>query len=127
MGIHNALSTIVGLAAVMYRHDPLNSFVVTLRSSDDSMTLYLSDKSENIGHVVEFERKCLKLLGINLSAAKTIIFNKGYGEFTSWYQDGPFISQYGVETSTIRPQGRTQWMTSIALPKEHPSPNNAVK
>lgn len=36
MGMHNALSTTVGLAANMYGQDPLNAYTITLRSSDDS-------------------------------------------------------------------------------------------
>lgn len=90
----------------MYKQDPVNSSVTTLRSSDDSMTLFLSSTPELLGRVIEINRKCLKLHGINLSESKTMIFDEGYGEFTSWFQDGAFVAQYGVETSTLRPQGK---------------------
>lgn len=106
MGMHNALSTTVGLAAVMHRMDPMTSHTVTLRSSDDSMSLYLTSDPLQLGPNIEIERKSLKLLGINLSLSKSMIFGKGYGEYTSWFQDGEFVAQYGVETSTLRPQGR---------------------
>lgn len=101
MGMHNALSTTVGLAANMYGQDSLNAYTITLRSSDDSMTLYLARESNLLDLCIEVERRALKLLGINLSLSKTLIFKQGYGEYTSWYQDGEFISQFGVETSTI--------------------------
>lgn len=35
-----------------------------------------------------------------------MLFKLGYGEYTSWFQDGDFVAQYGVETSTLRPQGK---------------------
>lgn len=41
-----------------------------------------------------------------LSPAKTFVFLFGFGEYTSWYQDGEFVSQYGVETATLPPQGK---------------------
>lgn len=106
LGIHNALSTTIGEAHVMHYQDPVQSSVTTLRSSDDSMTLFLSSTPEMLGRVIEVNRKCLKLIGINLSESKTMIFDEGYGEFTSWFQDGAFVSQYGIETSTLRPQGK---------------------
>lgn len=106
MGMHNALSTTIGEAHVMHYQDPVQSSVTTLRSSDDSMTLFLSSTPEMLGRVIEVNRKCLKLIGINLSESKTMIFDEGYGEFTSWFQDGAFDSQYGIETSTLRPQGK---------------------
>lgn len=106
MGMHNALSTTVGLATCMHRQDPQHDYVTTLRSSDDSMTLYLSDNPQRLGSILEIDRKSLKLLGINLSPSKSIVFNQDYGEYSSWYQDGNFVSQYGVETSTLRPQGK---------------------
>lgn len=47
------------------------------------------------------------MIGVNLSPAKTFVFLFRFGEYTSWYQDGEFVSQYGVETATLRPQGKT--------------------
>lgn len=37
---------------------------------------------------------------------KSFFFPIRYGEYTSWYQDGSFVSQYGVETASMRPQGK---------------------
>jgi hypothetical protein len=34
------------------------------------------------------------------------MFKEGYREYTSWYMDGGFVSQFGAETSSLRPQGR---------------------
>lgn len=45
-------------------------------------------------------------MGINLSKSKSMLFDDGYGEYTSWYQDGDFVAQYGVETLTIWPMGK---------------------
>lgn len=94
---------------IPYMHKQTNylqAYTITLRSSDDSMTFYLARESSLLDLCIEVERRALKLLGINLSLSKTLIFKQGYGEYTSWYQDGEFISQFGVETSTVRPQGK---------------------
>lgn len=64
MGMHNALSTTVGLAANMYGQDSLNAYMITLRSSDDSMTLYLAREPNLLDLCIEMERRSLKLLGI---------------------------------------------------------------
>lgn len=105
MGMHNAASTTLALAATGFRQpDGVN--VVTLRSSDDSMTVFVADSSLSMVNCIEWDRKTLKLLGVNLSPDKTFIFPHQYGEYTSWYQDGKFVSQYGVETSAMRPQGK---------------------
>lgn len=40
MGMHNALSTTVALAAVGYGLDPVKQETTTLRSSDDSTSVY---------------------------------------------------------------------------------------
>lgn len=47
----------------------------------------------------------LKLMGINVSQKKTRFFRFKFGELTSWYMDGDFTAQYGVETSALRPVG----------------------
>lgn len=39
-------------------------------------------------------------------SCQTFIFALHYGEYTSWFQDGTFVTQYGVETSSFRPQGK---------------------
>lgn len=80
--------------------------VVTLRSSDDSKTVYVAKDNEELAQAILVERSVLKTIGINLSPDKTFIFPLHYGEYTSWFQDGTFVTQYGVETSSIRPQGK---------------------
>ncbi|KAF5305487.1 hypothetical protein FQA39_LY01578 [Lamprigera yunnana] len=47
------------------------------------------------------------MVGINLSLSKTVFFREGFGEYTSWYMNGGFAAQYGVETASIRPQAKT--------------------
>nr|UUT42629.1 MAG: polymerase PB1 [Zambezi tick virus 1] len=47
----------------------------------------------------------MKLMGVNISEKKSRFFRQGFGEVTSWYQDGEFGGQYGVETSALRPVG----------------------
>ncbi|KAK7868019.1 hypothetical protein R5R35_010191 [Gryllus longicercus] len=106
MGMHNAASTTLGLTAMMYGTDKSIGCYVTLRSSDDSMTTYAVANPTNVGKIIEEENRALKLIGINLSREKTWFFKEKFGEFTSWYQDTVFVSQFGVETSTIRPQGK---------------------
>lgn len=68
------------------------------------MTVYAAVDSDHAYEAIINECRALKLLGINLSDSKSFIFR--YGEYTSWYQDGDFVSQYGVETATLRPQGK---------------------
>lgn len=50
--------------------------------------------------------KNMGLAGINLSQDKSFFFREGFGEYTSWYMEDKFVSQFGVETSALRPQGR---------------------
>nr|QMP82229.1 polymerase PB1 [Dipteran orthomyxo-related virus OKIAV195] len=104
MGMHNALSTTFGLISVGYKL-PNGTGIYTLRSSDDSMTLYSAPSKEKMESVIDQENLNLKACGINLSKKKTFIFKYGYGEFTSWYQDMKMVSQYGPETTTLRPGG----------------------
>lgn len=105
MGMLNAGSTTVGLLVCSHRFDIDRMKVVTLRSSDDSMTLYLADSPKNLSDCVQMNKVNLEI-GINLSTSKTFLFREGFGEYTSWYMDGDCVSQYGVETSAIRPQGK---------------------
>lgn len=105
MGMHNAASTTFTLAAVGYRQSE-DYTVKTLRSSDDSMTVYAAPTSDHAHDAIINEWRSLKLIGVNISDTKSFIFKYGYGECTSWYQDGEFVSQYGVETATLRPQGK---------------------
>lgn len=105
MGMHNAASTTLSLAATGFRQ-PDSVKVVTLRSSDDSMTVFVAGGPEIMVNAQEWDRKTLKLIGVNLSDKKTIVCPYQYGEYTSWYQDNAFVSQFGVETSALRPQGK---------------------
>nr|AJG39088.1 PB1 [Shuangao Insect Virus 4] len=104
MGMYNAASTTLGLISVGYLK-PANTNIYTLRSSDDSMTLYSAPDLEHMALLIDRENLNLLLCGINLSVKKTFIFRAGYGEYTSWYQDGKMVAQYGPETTTLRPGG----------------------
>lgn len=106
MGMLNAGSTTVGLLAVNHRMDNKTMRVSTLRSSDDSMSLYMANCPYNSKWCIHINKRNLEMLGINLSPDKTFFFVAGYGEYTSWYMDNKFTAQYGVETSSIRPQGK---------------------
>lgn len=104
MGMLNAASTTIGLLPVGHEQT-IGNVVTTLRSSDDSMTVFSSPSIDDLVRSIEINRKSLKLIGINPSTSKSFLFKKGYGEYTSWYQDGEFIAQYGVETSSLKPKG----------------------
>lgn len=106
MGMYNAASTTLGLTAVGYGIDSENAGMVTLRSSDDSLTRFVASEPNIMFATIEQASRALKMIGINRSPNKTFIFSKTYGEYTSWYIDGKFTSQYGVETSTLRPGGK---------------------
>lgn len=91
--------------------------VITMRSSDDSMSLFLATSpSENEACIESNKRNC-EMLGINLSTNKTLLFREGFGEYTSWYLDGGFVLQFGVETSSIRPQGKNPTDDFYAIAK----------
>jgi hypothetical protein len=89
----------------MHRSEPDTVSVTFLKSSDDSMTLYMSAYPEGISHAIKRDRKCLKLIGINLSESKTLLCRHGYGEYI-------LVPGWGVsgtvwcETSSIRSQGK---------------------
>uniref|UniRef100_A0AAT9JA47 RNA-directed RNA polymerase catalytic subunit n=1 Tax=Cryptocercus meridianus orthomyxovirus 2 TaxID=3133493 RepID=A0AAT9JA47_9ORTO len=104
MGMHNAASTTLGLLSVGFGKDP-DVGIYTLRSSDDSMTLYSTPNKEKMNNLIDLEDLNLQMCGINLSKKKTFLFEFSYGEYTSWYQDGKLVSQYGPETTTLRPGG----------------------
>nr|QPL15340.1 polymerase PB1 [Raphidiopteran orthomyxo-related virus OKIAV180] len=106
MGMLNAGSTTLGLLPVNHNFDQEEMSVVTLRSSDDSMSVYMGKSSVLLKKCIAMNKRNLEMVGINLSDKKTHFFKEGFGEFTSWYMDGNFVAQYGVETSSIRPQGK---------------------
>nr|UMO75717.1 MAG: polymerase PB1 [Xinjiang sediment orthomyxo-like virus 5] len=105
MGMHNGLSTTVGLVTVNYKIPNLQR-ICTLRSSDDAMTLYLANDYVETLELIKLETRNLKFAAINQSKEKTSFFNTCYGEYTSWYQDGKMVSQYGPETTKLRPGGK---------------------
>nr|UMO75713.1 MAG: polymerase PB1 [Xinjiang sediment orthomyxo-like virus 4] len=104
MGMHNALSTTFGLIMSNFNTPPLSQILV-LRSSDDSMTRYTAPDIQSVLDVIAMDKINYHLIGINLSDKKSFIFPNGFGEYTSWYQDGKMASQYGVEATTMRPSG----------------------
>lgn len=105
MGMYNALSTTYGLLAIPPMI-PNKYQVFTLRSSDDSMTKYVATDLNNMCEAIDAENLSLKLHGINLSMKKTHIFEAGFGEYNSWYMDGKMVSQYGAESTVLRPGGQ---------------------
>lgn len=106
MGMLNAGSTTLGLITQNYKMDPLHMKVMTLRSSDDSMSTYLAETSQGLRECVNRTIKNMGLAGINISPDKSFFFREGFGEYTSWYIEDKFVSQFGVETSSLRPQGK---------------------
>lgn len=106
MGMLNAGSTTLGLLPQNHRMRAENMRVMTLRSSDDSMTTYLADSPNNLAVCMARNIENLSLIGINMSPDKSFFFREGYGEYTSWYMEDKFVAQYGVETAAIRPQGK---------------------
>lgn len=106
MGMLNAGSTTLGLITQNYRMNPINMKVMTLRSSDDSMSTYLAESAQGLRECVNRTIKNMGLVGINLSPDKSFFFREGFGEYTSWYMEDKFVSQFGVETSSLRPQGK---------------------
>ncbi|KAL1485077.1 hypothetical protein MTO96_032191 [Rhipicephalus appendiculatus] len=105
MGMLNAASTTMALAAVTWRMNTNIMDCKTARSSDDSMTVFSANNELNLRTNIQRLYDNLKLMGINISEKKTRFFRQGFGELTSWYQDGEFGGQYGVETSALRPTG----------------------
>ncbi|CAF4890617.1 unnamed protein product [Pieris macdunnoughi] len=117
MGMLNAASTTIGLLP-MNLNMPRNQMkVVCMRSSDDSTTKYLSDNAENNKRCVIRNKQNLSLIGINLSPDKTFFLPEGIAEYTSWYIDGKFVSQYGTEVPSIRPQGKSPYDDLYAIAK----------
>jgi hypothetical protein len=105
MGMLNAGSKTLGLLSVNHRMDIMIMGAITLRSSDDSMSKYLASNSHNARNCVERNRRNLGMIAINYSKKKTFFMKEGLGEYTSWYMDSVFVSQFGVETAALRPQG----------------------
>nr|AJG39095.1 PB1 [Wuhan Mosquito Virus 7] len=105
MGMLNAASTTIGLLLPL-GYVSNTSWVKCLRSSDDSMTVFSATGPKELGMLIDYIYHCYRLFGINPSKEKNMIFKVGFGEYTSWYHDGNFVSQYGVETSSLKPGGQ---------------------
>lgn len=75
-------------------------------SSDDSISTYSCDFDRPIKATISKGFNNWKLTGENISTGKTLICKQNYGEFTSWFVDGKFTCQYGVETAKLRPSGK---------------------
>nr|QGA70921.1 RNA-dependent RNA polymerase [Wuhan Mosquito Virus 4] len=105
MGMMNAASTTVGLVSVNYYHQT-ESTMKTLRSSDDSMTIHAGSSMEDLRRNIDLQYCELKISAVSLSPKKTLVFANRYGEYTSWFQDGKLVSQFGPETTTLRPAGQ---------------------
>lgn len=101
MGMLNACSTTMGLIAIG-GVNVSNTIIRSLRSSDDSMTVFVADSIQNLAGIISLSYSVYRLFGINPSKEKSILFPEGYGEYTSWFQDGDFVGQYGVETSSLK-------------------------
>nr|URY50684.1 PB1 protein [Quaranjavirus sp.] len=104
MGMLNATSTTMVLATVNWRKQH-GTDCKSARSSDDSMTSFSATTSKDLLCNIQRVYDNMKLMGVNISEKKSRFFRLGFGEVTSWYQDGEFGGQYGVETSALRPVG----------------------
>lgn len=105
MGMLNAASTTLGVIPSNYRMNN-DTMKVNCLSSDDSMTKYLASDEQNNVHCIAKNKQNLSLAGINLSPDKTLFFVEGFCEYTSWYLNGGFVSQFGTEIPSIRSQGK---------------------
>lgn len=108
MGMHNTLSTTVGLVPVNMLHES-GSLCKVLRSSDDSMSMHAGSNEEEVMWSIDLLYMELKLNAIAMSPKKTMVFKERFGEFTSWFQDEKLVSQFGPETTTLRPLGRNPY------------------
>lgn len=104
MGMLNATSTTMVLATVNWRKQT-GTDCKSARSSDDSMTVFSAKDARDLKCNIRRVYDNMCLMGVNISTKKTRFFRQGFGEVTSWYQDGEFGGQYGVETSALRPVG----------------------
>lgn len=102
MGMHNGASTTLGLAAAGYRC-PDSCNILVLRSSNDYDCLQ-GGKSGDDGSFNRIGQKESENVRVNMSPDKSFLFDHGFGEYTSWFLDGELVSQYGVETSSMRLQ-----------------------
>jgi len=105
MGMLNAGSTTRGLTPVAYEVKCKDS-IRQLRSSDDSMTLFAGVDVDHSMWLIKYQKVLHRCVAINSSPKKSIVYEAGVGEYTSWYQDGTMVAQYGAEVTTMRPGGK---------------------
>nr|AJG39094.1 PB1 [Wuhan Mosquito Virus 6] len=116
MGMHNALSTVVGLVPVNALHST-SIMMKVLRSSDDSMSVHVGNSLKDLLESADQQYMELKLSAIALSPKKTALYMGRFGEYTSWFQDDVLVAQYGPETTTLRPAGRNPYDDAHAMAK----------
>lgn len=81
MGMMNVACTTLGLLPANYKMDRTQIKVMTLRSSDDSMTVYMSLDVVLNKLCIETNRRNLGICGINMSKEKTFFFKEGFGKY----------------------------------------------
>uniref|UniRef100_A0AAT9JFT9 RNA-directed RNA polymerase catalytic subunit n=1 Tax=Neotermes castaneus orthomyxovirus 1 TaxID=3133494 RepID=A0AAT9JFT9_9ORTO len=103
MGMLNAGSTVVGLYHLSLPSAPgvRRSY---LRSSDDSAYKIEALTPEGGFREVVSLYWREKICAINLSINKSVWLSEIF-EYTSWYAHSDFVGTYGIEVTTIRPQG----------------------
>jgi hypothetical protein len=72
MGMLNAASTTIGMLPIMHHVNPMAQKVTTLRSSDDSMSVYTANTPLQLGWTFEQNRRNLKLRRQNISLQRII-------------------------------------------------------
>ncbi|XP_044748148.1 uncharacterized protein LOC123309226 [Coccinella septempunctata] len=70
------------------------------------MTMFAAVDAKSLIQLMTYTYSLLRAFGINPPVEKTILFPQGFGEYTSWYQDGDFIGQCDVGTSSLKPGGQ---------------------
>lgn len=85
MGMMNAASSTLGIIPTNHRMNNQHRKVISMRSSDDSMSIFLAKTPGENAACVECNKRNLEMIGINLSTSKTLFFKEGFGEYTSWY------------------------------------------
>ncbi|KAL1516115.1 hypothetical protein ABEB36_000038 [Hypothenemus hampei] len=83
MGMHNAASITIGLIATGFNMDKSTQKVVSLRSSDDSMSIYVGNTWEDVKMCIQKHLANLSMASINMSEKKTFFYSHRYGEYTS--------------------------------------------
>lgn len=112
MGMLNAGSTTPALLATGHRINPRAMDVIPLRSSDNSMTKYTGNTSQHSRSCVEYHRRNLEKMCINLSPDKTFSF-KGNIRRVHFLVHNMALNPQPFDLKAIIPL-----MTSTLQPKE---------